>query len=518
MFKTWKIYTLERELGWFEIFLWVVANPIASGFIIFTIQMLGSPGFYGGSNTLAYLLSSLLYVPIVLAFMYISLNIQKPASPYVLISRVISPVVGYLAMWYYIVASGGLLSMGFLVYYGIRALGANILYAGLVNNDEALVNTGIVLNQPIVELYLGVLVIVLLFFLSTVSTRSLKWVLASMVIPPLIATIVFTVLFYLADTSQLYSNLALALGTDPISIERLALSGGGGINPLQRTTLLAGSLSMMVATLWAYMGIESASFVAGEVRDPVKSYSRGYTLGYLTVVLLYLLVPYIVESKLGVDLVASYSYLYYNYQEVLTRYLGGRPLIPPTLFVFLSLISRDKIVSAIAGVTAFLWFLNTAYTTWLAAVRILYALSTDKLASASLARVTGFRGIPIVANNVVFLFGLIGLLLGYASITGLLPLIALLKLFNFGYSILVWLVGVSLAVLPWLKKDLFESMPFKMKGLETVVGVLCFAAGWFMLLYSGIGITLGEVIVNTLIGVLGFAILVATLKRGGVGA
>ncbi|MGC9012726.1 MAG: hypothetical protein ACP5VX_07205, partial [Thermogladius sp.] len=74
-----------------------------------------------------------------------------------------------------------------------------------------------------------------------------------------------------------------------------------------------------------------------------------------------------------------------------------------------------------------MWFLNTAHTTWLAAIRILYALAVDKMAPPSLARVTGVRGVPIVANNVVFSFGVIGLLLGYLTVNGLIPVASLLK-------------------------------------------------------------------------------------------
>jgi amino acid transporter len=108
-------------LGWFEVFLWVVANPVASGFTFFTVQMLGTPGLYGGSNLLAYLLAGLVYVPVVLAFMYVALNVQRAAAPYVLISRAVSPVVAFIAIWYYMAATGGMMVAALWAYAGLES-------------------------------------------------------------------------------------------------------------------------------------------------------------------------------------------------------------------------------------------------------------------------------------------------------------------------------------------------------------------------------------------------------------
>jgi amino acid transporter len=515
LIKKWRIYTLERGLSWFEIFLWVVANPVASGFIFFSIQLLGTPGLYGGSNVLAYLASGLIYIPIAAAFMYISLSVQRAAAPYVLISRAVSPVVAYLAIWYYIVASGGLLSMGFLVFYGLRALAANILLAGRSSGDPLLTNIGIVLDMPIVGLYLGILILLLLFFLAMVRASRVRWVLAPMVLFPLAVTIAYALALYASDTSRLLENWYKATGLSPSILEDTAFSGGAtGVALLKPAPFTEATSGLLIASLWAYAGLESASFMAGEVREPAKSYTRGYTAGFLTVLALYLLVPFIVERKLGVDFIASYSYLYYNYRDQL-RQLGGGPLIPPSLFAYLSLFTSDKTLIIIGGLAAFLWFLNTAYTTWLSAIRILYALSVDRIAPASLSRVTGVRGIPVVANNVVFAFGVLGLVLGYMAVSNLLPVIPLLKLFNFSYSILVWLTGVSLATLPWLGGEFYKELPYRNKALEAALGLACFTAGWFMLLYSGIGVGLNEVVVNTVIGLLGFATFILTVGRGG---
>ncbi|MGC9012727.1 hypothetical protein [Thermogladius sp.] len=124
--------------------------------------------------------------------------------------------------------------------------------------------------------------------------------------------------------------------------EDVALKGAvRGVTPLTPAPLAAATGGIMVAALWAYARLESASFVAGEVKDPVKSYTWGYLLGFLTVFALYLLVPFVVEAKLGVSLVASYSYLYYTYRGVL-KSLSGRPLVPPSIFVYLSLFTSDK--------------------------------------------------------------------------------------------------------------------------------------------------------------------------------
>ena len=83
------------------------------------------------------------------------------------------------------------------------------------------------------------------------------------------------------------------------------LLGGGHVqtSPLIDRPVSAGLLAAVAAAMtpvvFAYGGWQTASFVAGEMRDPRRDLSRGLFLGVAGVVVLYLSVNFVCVKVLG---------------------------------------------------------------------------------------------------------------------------------------------------------------------------------------------------------------------------
>jgi APA family basic amino acid/polyamine antiporter len=89
------------------------------------------------------------------------------------------------------------------------------------------------------------------------------------------------------------------------------LWGGGGVHPLplldRPISLGLGSAigAAMIPVAFAYGGWQTASFVAGEMRDPRRDLSRGLIMGVIGVVALYLAVNFVCLRVLGPEGLAA---------------------------------------------------------------------------------------------------------------------------------------------------------------------------------------------------------------------
>src|SRR5207253_5365576 len=82
-----------------------------------------------------------------------------------------------------------------------------------------------------------------------------------------------------------------------------------------------GLAAAMVPVLFAYGGWQTASFVAGEMRDPQRDLPRGLLIGVVGVIVLYLTVTFVCLRVLGVDGLAATAT---PASEIMRRALGDR--------------------------------------------------------------------------------------------------------------------------------------------------------------------------------------------------
>jgi basic amino acid/polyamine antiporter, APA family len=131
----------------------------------------------------------------------------------------------------------------------------------------------------------------------------------------------------------------------------------------------------MVPVLFAYGGWQTASFVAGEMREPRKNLPRGLLLGVVGVIVLYLAVNFVCVSVLGVDGLAATTT---PASEVMRLVLGekGRTLI------------------AVGIAISTLGFLSQGMLT---APRVYFAMADDRLFFKRVAWLHPRTRVPVVA-------------------------------------------------------------------------------------------------------------------------
>ena len=157
--------------------------------------------------------------------------------------------------------------------------------------------------------------------------------------------------------------------------------GGGSIHPLPLIDqpvsfgLVRSIGAAMVPVGFAYGGWQTASFVAGEMRDPRRDLSRGLVAGVLGVVLLYLAVNFVCVRVLGPAGLAA------------TR-------APASSVMRAALGERGAQWIAVGIAISTLGFLSQGILT---APRVYYAMACDGLFFKSVGWLSPSAGVPVVA-------------------------------------------------------------------------------------------------------------------------
>jgi basic amino acid/polyamine antiporter, APA family len=159
------------------------------------------------------------------------------------------------------------------------------------------------------------------------------------------------------------------------------LWGGGAVHPLPLLDRpvspgLAGAIgAAMIPVAFAYGGWQTASFVAGEMRNPRRDLARGLVLGVIGVVVLYLAVNFVCLRVLGPDGLA------------VTR-------VPASAVMRAALGERGAQWIAFGIAVSTLGFLSQGILT---APRVYYAMARDGLFFKSVGWLSPKTGAPVVA-------------------------------------------------------------------------------------------------------------------------
>ena len=159
------------------------------------------------------------------------------------------------------------------------------------------------------------------------------------------------------------------------------LWGGGAVHffPLVDRPAMAGLGSSVGAAIipvaFAYGGWQTASFVAGEMRDPRRDLSRGLVIGVLGVVMLYLAVNFVCLKVLGPGALAATH-------------------IPASAVMRAALGERGAKWIAFGIAVSTLGFLSQGILT---APRVYYAMACDGLFFKSVGWLSPKARVPVVA-------------------------------------------------------------------------------------------------------------------------
>ena len=493
---------LVREIGPLTAMIIILANVMGLGWQKRVFQFTGAAPlpenlWVAGipPMVMAFLIGGIIIILSVLSFSILIAAMPRSGGGYVVISRLVSPIWAFVGSWFEFLSiawSFGIIAVA--VFEGIY-----FIFGPIVGVTAAGVN----------DVYLfggGVLLVVLFTGIGCLGVRMAGYLLQVMFWIPAMLTVY--VLFLLA--TSLANPSALQAGIT-------ALGQANGIAGVTADTYVKGALAQgmdaanvgnywsavsvaMIGAYFAYIGYAASTFVAGEVKEANKSLPK-----VLLVSSVIIMVAYMVVSGLGAYATAAlgrttlpngntwtffeaYSYLSYGGGDLAKAGVPAIKAWTTTVAAMTGIGLNLSSLNWLLFIFGILWVANDIPPFILTASRILFAMAFDRVLPGSFANVNERFHSPVNATIATGVFGMLGCFSesgvisngGSWSPGGALGG-ALNGIFSIGVSstdlmdaVFFTLFALALIMLPYRKKEIYDTAPFKIGGKAgmVVIGIL----------------------------------------------
>src|SRR5438309_1574669 len=455
--------------------------------------------------TMAFIVGGIAVLLSVLAVSVLAAAMPRSGGGYVVISRIIGPVWGFLAAWLEFLSiawSFGIIAVavfeGLYFIMGPVAFGLNFGPPAGIPTDEFLFLVGLLL--VVVFTVIGVFGVKL----TGLLLQAMFWV------PAVLTFYVFGLLSQANNTTML-SGMQNVLGVTPGKYVAAATNATLTNNLQSQVAGIGGYAgaftTCLIGAYFAYIGYAASTFVVGEIKEANKALPKALAIASVLIIALYVSISLvgayalkgIGEVSVGgntYSLLTAWSYLSYGGKVSLASV--GLPTVKLWTTTVAGLagsginLGSANVILVIFGV---FWVANDIPPFILTASRILFAMSFDRVLPAPLANINDRFHSPI---NAVLITGIVGILgcfsesgivdagTGSWNLGGNVLLGQILSssggvaITDFYDSLFFTLFTLSLVILPLRasRRQIFDTAPYKPGGKWGMVllGVLGFVA------------------------------------------
>jgi amino acid transporter len=262
----------------------------------------------------------------------------------------------------------------------------------------------------------------------------------------------------------------------------------------------------IVYTILNFTGFNLSVYIAGEVKEVRKAQFIAIAGGILVFTLITWLIYVATYKAMGAQFVGAISYLAVQGSPDYTLPFA------PAFHLLAMTVLENKLLSAIIVLTWAIVPLACGLTYIFTAVRLIFAWSFDRVLPQVFSKVDERYNSPYVALIFITILSIV-----FEALWLFTPILSYVAYVVTGWSIEIAVVSIAGAILPYVKKDLFEASPSivkrKVLGLPliTLLGILSFFASVYIAYASltpAIAGTLNETYIIFTFGifVLGFII------------
>lgn len=467
---------LVRELSIWDVVIWTIASPAASGMLYYMVAE--SNKYPGGSAFLAFLIGAIIILPIVLTLAQILQIMPRSGGMYVIISRILDPSLGFLGSALYVFGEG--MAIGVMAWVGTGVLGSAFDLAGSATHSAGLAGIGSWLGLTSGRTIISIILVIAFWLVSLVSMKAVKNLTRVLFVIPMVCTLIFAIVaFTIKGNPQSAWNNTWGPG---VYQNVLNAARGNGWHPSSFSW--SSTFSLLLVVFWAFVGWESITFAAGEVKNPKRSLFSGLLAGFLAVTVIYLVVAWATWVPFIKDqFISAYTFLYDTSPAVLKTIM---PLSRPSVPLFLGSLIPSPWLAIVLIVGVSFWFYNTIPPVLVATSRAIFAMSFDRSLPKTFSNVNS-RGVPTVATHIAMIFGLLAILVFARNVTLILAMLDVTTLFIF------WLLGISAILLPFRRPDIYKLSPIQRNflGLPVItwLGLWTTAVGLFFVFFAGAEMT-----------------------------
>jgi amino acid transporter len=411
---------LVREIGWFTALAMVMSAVIGAGINGFAVTAYGWTATVGVNAVSPLAMVLLVGIPFFCSAVCLGIMssaMPRSGGPYVIISRAVSPSVGFLSSWGSWVSIA--LSVGLLAQYDMYFWGSSLNIAGILYNIPGLQSFAAVMTafppDPMVWVSIGaaVLLVILITAIAALGYNIWGRVVQILFIIPLIGS-VFTVgalLLHTAGDLPTYWNAVFGAGSYA-TINSYAV-------PYTPDFVL--SFAALPGIIFAYTAFYSSSYVGGEVKNPKRNMMLSLVGGMAFIIILFVAYTGGLARAVGEDFL--YAYNVYGASALGT---------PATLPLFAAVYTYSiPILSIFISITGAIWLLNDLPPFFLVATRSTFAWAFDRQFPEKFAEVSDRFHSPLWSTILCGAIAIPGAILSGWTAWGSLIFITFIDVFTY---------------------------------------------------------------------------------------
>lgn len=451
---------LVREIGFLDTFMFnLVWLNIGLGI---GVTFSYAPALYPGGNiVVAMIIATVFSLVNVAVWGLMSAAIPRAGSPYVSVSRVLNPVIGFAINWAEVWFSAIIIVLGMSLFIS-DGLSPALASIGIMLGNDALIDAAFVIFEPGWQIVLGVGVIILFAFVMALGTRkyfSLQ-----------------KVLFGLGVIAVLIAIFLLATSNNAVFIDRLEAAAGEGMYQLTLDNaraagwekgpasfyVLLGAIQIALFTLpWGY----ASAAIGAEVKEAHWTQPVSMLLAVLVGGIVITVGGALLIGVAGSEFLEAAGYLFLNDWENL-------PILGAPYFNFFASILTDNSIFIILIAVGFIaWTVMWAPINILTSSRYILAWSFDRILPEWFGEVSDRWHTPV---RTIFFFSLVAIIFWLIWVlTGAFFLTS----FTLSAYILVMVMSVAATLFPYRRKEMYEGSAISRYRLGkipliTVLGVI----------------------------------------------
>jgi len=446
---------------------------------------------------MSFVMGGVIFLIIMLGYSILISAMPRSGGGYVAISRTLSPFAAFLGSWLEFISIA--MSFGFIAVFAFEIMfyvsgpGIGITAAPASYNDVGMFAGGLFL-------------IILMTAIAALGVRITGYVLQALVWIPAVlgAYLLYLLGVAIVNPATLQNGIsawAQAHGVAGVTADtyvKAALAQGlDAANVGNYWTAVSVSL---LGAYWAYVGYAGLTFVAGEVRSPQRNFPRVVIMAPIAITIIYVtMAAFGTYSAASVgqiilpngdkwSFLEAYSYLSSFPYAGGSLQQAGLPNVMANVSVIASMVGMGLglgSLNILLLVFSILWIANDLPALVLAASRILFAMSFDRVLPTSLSKVNDRFHSPIYATVLVGIFAVLGAL-GETCVvcTGgswspggpigdVLTNVFTMGLLNTDLldAVFFSLFALAVVLFPFRQKRFYDSAPFKPGGKIGVIVV-----------------------------------------------
>lgn len=454
---------LVRQFSALDVFTWsIIFFPwLTSWAGIFWV----TPGYYQNVNYYASLaVWAVIAVVIVLLYWQLTATMPRSGGDYVFISRVLSTPLGFVASFLFFVAL--LISAGSGAYWAFSETGTQLSFAGQVLGDKGMVALGNFITPgisaaPGTLMAAGIVILALGAALVIAGGRVFRIAIYSFFAYGVFTMLLVAVIFLTSSHTQFVNayNAYFQGGVAKVFSD----ASKSGYVPGASLAALGAVVPLLFVSIGPYPVMQ---FVGGEIRRPRTSLLYGLVLAEAFSIVIWFGLTYMLDTVVGIPFVEAWAV-----QN------GGNSTVPTA---FATLLDPSSLLLWLIVVGLFIGNIGWSWLSLVFISRLFLAWSFDRIIPQAFSRVSDRFHTPV---NAILFGGVLAVIPMYLQF--FTSFISTQVNAIFFYSIVWFLAAVSAFLIPFTRRDIFETATGKRRKRGIPVISVLGAIGAILFAYLG---------------------------------